>query len=246
MSMLTGNSMRTLMAAMSQQGLQMVGPAEAAITEETKEIPMRDGFQSTIKIHRPTNPPESGSPLIVFYYGGGFVGGDMHQITAGARAFVRLFGATVVTPSYRLAPEHKFPVSQNDAWDSFKWLDEHAGEVGADPKLGFIVAGASAGGTCAAGVVAHAIENKPKNPITGQYLCVPSIMDKDGCPDKYKPYFLSHEQNKDAPILPTDALRSIAEHTRADPKSPWRFAVYSKAPLSEQPPAYFQIDGMDP
>lgn len=234
------------MAMMSQGTLQMIGAAEPAITEELKEIPMRDGYQSTIKIHRPTDPPASGSPVIVYYYGGGFIGGDMHQGTAAARAWVRLFGATVICPSYRLAPEHKFPTGLHDAWDSFKWVDEHAHELGADPQLGFVVGGASAGGVCASTIASHAIENPLKHPITGQYLCVPSIMDKDGCPDKFKPYFLALEHNKDAPVLSTDALRSIQEHTGADDKNPWRHSVYFKTPLSKQPPAYFQIDGMDP
>lgn len=182
----------------------------------------------------------------MLYFGGGFISGDVNQLAAASRAFVRLYNATVVVPWYRLSPEHKFPVSQYDAWDSFKWVDEHAHELGADPKLGFIVGGVSAGGACASAIATHAIENKLKNPITGQYLCVPSIMDKEGCPEKFKAHFLSHEQNKDAPVLPTDALRSIERHANADPKSPWRHTVYSKAPIARQPPAYFQVDGMDP
>ena len=159
----------------SKMNLEQVGPPEAAIIEETKDIPMRDGFQSTIKIHRPSNPPAGGSPLIAFYFGGGFISGDMHQATPAARAWVRLFGATVVTPSYRLAPENKFPTGQNDAWDSIKWLDEHAHEIGADPKVGFIVSGVSAGAVCASAIATNAIEDKLKNPLTGQYLGAPSM-----------------------------------------------------------------------
>ncbi|KAK4503217.1 hypothetical protein PRZ48_006645 [Zasmidium cellare] len=189
---------------------------------------MRDGFQSSIKIHRPKDPPASGSPLIVFFFGGGFVTGSVDQ------------GA------YRLAPEHKFPASQYDAWDSVKWLDEHAIEIGADPKLGFIVSGISAGGTCASAVATYAIENKLKNPITGQFLNVPSLMNKEGCPEKYRPYFISQEQNSEDPILPPASLRVIAGYTGEDPSSPWRFPVYTKSPLSQQPPAYIQVDGRDP
>lgn len=61
------------MDAVSKGGLAMLGPPEAAITEEYKEVPMRDGFKSSIKIHRPTTAPANGSPLIVFYFGGGYV-----------------------------------------------------------------------------------------------------------------------------------------------------------------------------
>jgi acetyl esterase/lipase len=44
--------------------------------EEVLKIPMRDGFESEIRIHRPkkTSPEEKGdgSPLIVLFHGGGF------------------------------------------------------------------------------------------------------------------------------------------------------------------------------
>lgn len=35
-------------------------------------------------------------------------------------------------------------------------------------------------------------------------------------------------------------------HLQEDPTSPWRFPVYTKAPLSQQPPAYIQVDGRGP
>ncbi|KAF2165378.1 hypothetical protein M409DRAFT_24228 [Zasmidium cellare ATCC 36951] len=231
---------------LSEEGRAMLEPPEAGIIEETRTIPMRDGFQSTIKIHRPRHPPSAGSPLIVFFFGGGFITGSVDQGTPFARAWTRLFGATVVCPAYCLAPEHKFPTSQYDAWDSVAWLDSHATELGADPKLGFIVSGISAGGTCASAVATHAIEHQLTNPITGQFLNVPSLMNKEGCPEKYQPYFLANEQNKEDPISPTDALRIIAGYTGEDPASPWRFPVYTKAPLAQQPPAYIQVDGRDP
>lgn len=207
---------------------------------------MRDGFQLKLKIVKPVSSPAGGSPLIVFFFGGGWISGDIEAGTAFARAYARLFGATVVMPSYRLAPEHKFPTSQEDAWDSVKWLDQHASELGADLEQGFIISGVSAGGTNTAVVVARSLEEKLKHPITGQYLCVPSIMTKEHVPEKYRSYFLSHEQNKDAPILPTDALRSLHEHTSWDSTSYMRYPILSKAPLSQQPPAYIQVDGMDP
>jgi acetyl esterase/lipase len=71
------------------------------------EIPMRDGFSSALKILKPAagSPP---GPLIVLCFGGGFVGGTMNQFSKTARALRTLFGATVVSISYRLAPEYKF------------------------------------------------------------------------------------------------------------------------------------------
>lgn len=87
-----------------------------------------------------------------------------------ARMFVKAFGAVVVSISYRLAPENKFPTQQMDGWDSAKWIAEHASELGADPKQGFLMTGVSAGGCVASAVVTKAIEEPLAHPFTGQWL----------------------------------------------------------------------------
>lgn len=207
---------------------------------------MRDGHKNAANVHRPASRPSSGSPLIVMFFGGGWISGTKDANTAFARAYVRAFGATVVSPDYRLSPEHKFPVPQQDAWDAVKWLDDHAGELGADLKQGFIVSGVSAGAVNSAVAATHAIENPLTHPITGQYLHVPSTMTEESVPEKYKSYFKAYEQNREAPILPTSALAALKGHTGWDAKSPWRYVIESKASLSKQPPAYIQVDGMDP
>ena len=236
-----------MMEELSKQGLAMLGAPEAGLTEEYKDIEMRDGFKSTIKIHRPTTAPAGGSPLIVFCFGGGWIAGDMHAGTAYARAWVRLFGAVVVNISYRLAPKYKFPTSQFDGIDSVKWLAEHASEIGADPTKGFIVGGASAGGQLTSIITNASIAEKFKYPLTGQWLCVPSLMDTPCVPDKYKQYFLSREHNQDVPILPASALDEIKKHVEWDDNSPYRYPVLNKdVPLSKIPPTYFQVDGLDP
>ncbi|KAK3722235.1 hypothetical protein LTR37_002668 [Vermiconidia calcicola] len=240
-------SVFTALEEFSKQGLAMIGEPESSVKEEFKDIPMRDGFQSTLKIHRPTEPPADGSPLIIFCFGGGFIAGDMHAGTTYARAFVRLFGAVVVNISYRLAPKYKFPVSWHDGIDSAKWLAEHASEVGADPSKGFVVGGISAGGNLSSVITNASIEEKFANPITGQWLCVPSLMDENSVPEKYKPYFLSMEHNVDAPVLPSSALHELKKHIESDDDSPLRHPVLNKAvPLSKLPPTYLQADGLDP
>ena len=74
-------------------------------TELYHDIPMRDGFMSSLKVHKPAQGPPG--PLIVLAFGGGFVGGSKDQFTRIARALVGLCRATVVSISYRLAPEFK-------------------------------------------------------------------------------------------------------------------------------------------
>lgn len=226
--------------------LAQLGPAEPTLLESDETIPMRDGFHSTVKIHKPAASSATGSPLIVLIFGGGFISGSKDQLTGYARAMVRLFGAVVVNISYRLAPEHKFPKGQEDCWDSVQWLAAHAEELGADPTLGFIVGGVSAGGTSSLVVTQLAVEHKLSPPITGQWLSVPAIMDAQHVPQKYRKLFLSREQNASAPIVSADALAAFKHHTAWGDSSPLRFPVLSPTPLKDLPPTYIQADGMDP
>jgi acetyl esterase/lipase len=106
--------------------------------ETYHDIPMRDGFMSSLKIQRPSDSQPG--PLIVLCFGGGFVGGTNAQFEKTGRVLVNLFGATVVSISYRLGPEHRFPFGQHDTEDSMRWIAQNAeGDViGSDPKKGFV------------------------------------------------------------------------------------------------------------
>lgn len=114
---------------------------------------------------------------------------------------MRLLGAVVVSISYRLAPEHKWPVPWNDAWDNTVWIAAHAAELGADPEKGFVVGGVSAGGAMSA-FIASQPQNEPLvHTITGKWLSVPSLMPANSLPPKYQLLRRSMIDNKDAPIL---------------------------------------------
>jgi acetyl esterase/lipase len=93
---------KTQLKAQSQGVLQKLGSPPEGIEEFYHEIPMRDGFKSSLKVFRPTN---GGGPLYVLAFGGGFIGGDNDQLSVEARSLVKLLGATVVNISYRVAPE---------------------------------------------------------------------------------------------------------------------------------------------
>ena len=224
--------------------MAQIGAPEASITEERKSIAMRDGFESELKIHRPTQTPAAGSPLIVFIFGGGWISGDNDAGTALARAWIRLFGAVVVNISYRLAPEHKYPTGQYDALDSVKWIADHASEIHADPSKGFIIGGISAGGQLTAMVTAQSLKNKLAHPITGQWLGVPSLMNRDNVPAKYKDHFLSLDHNQNVPILPAQALVDLKGLCEWDDKSELRWPILSDP--SGTPPTFLQADGLDP
>ena len=241
-------AMAGAMAMMTQMQLAQLGPPNPELlTEDYIEIPMRDGYQSKLKVLKPVNKPAGGSPLVVFAFGGGFIGGDCDQGTAVGRMLVKAFGAVVVQISYRLAPANKFPTSHHDAWDSVKWIADNAtSTLAANPEKGFIMSGVSAGGNIASSMVTNAISEPLAHPFTGQWLAVPVVLDDAHTPEKYKKYHLSLKHNTDTPILAARDIDAINNHTSSDMDSPWRFPILSKSPLSKQPKAYIQSDGMDP
>lgn len=84
-------------------------------------------------------------PVVVFYHGGGFVLDNVAGAEASARAIAGPSNAIVVTPDYRLAPDHKFPAAQDDSLAAYRWVLENAASFGGNPmKIAFAGEGAGA------------------------------------------------------------------------------------------------------
>jgi acetyl esterase len=97
--------------------------------------------------YRPTTG--DGQPLLVFYHGGGQVIGNLDTHDDLCRKICREGELHVLSVDYRLAPEHKAPAGNDDAFAAFQWALDHAGELGADPDR-VAVGGDSAGANQAA------------------------------------------------------------------------------------------------
>ncbi|MGE4651773.1 MAG: alpha/beta hydrolase [Myxococcota bacterium] len=90
----------------------------------------------------------SGSPVIVFFHGGGLLIGDKSQGEFVAKALVPR-GIGVVAANYRLSPAVTHPAHVQDAAAAFAWTIEHIADYGGDPKRVYL-AGHSAGAYMAA------------------------------------------------------------------------------------------------
>jgi len=226
--------------------LSSLDPRASDVTEFYQPINMRDGYVNTVKITKPAT--SVAGPLFVLGHAGGFVGGSSEQLTSEARALARLFGATTVSVAYRLAPEHTFPTPQLDVWDCCKWISDHATEstLNADPAQGFILGGVSVGGSMAAALSRKFQDEPLSHALTGQWLCVASLMDDNCVPSQFKDVFLAREQSRDAPLLNKSSLEALQRWSQWDATSDLRYAINSKSDISLQPRTYLQVGAMDP
>ncbi|MDH6591872.1 acetyl esterase/lipase [Variovorax sp. TBS-050B] len=99
--------------------------------------------------------PVSGQrPLVVFFYGGAWTGGDRASYRFLGEALAAR-GAVVVVPDYGLSPSHTYPVFVRDSALAVKWALDNAARLGADPKRVHVM-GHSSGGYNAAMVALDA------------------------------------------------------------------------------------------
>lgn len=113
---------------------------------ENFTLPTRDGFDLPVRLVAPSDEP---LPVLVYFHGGGFTIGSIATHDVLCRHLSHLAHCAVVSVAYRLAPEHRFPVAFEDAWDALTWVAKQGPEMGLDTTR-IAVGGDSAGGTLAA------------------------------------------------------------------------------------------------
>jgi len=102
----------------------------------------------TLDVWRPAHPSHGKLPVVIFFYGGGWVAGSRDGYRFAARAFAKQ-GFVVVVPDYRKVPAVRFPAFVEDGADAVKWTHDHIAEYGGDPDR-IALAGHSAGSHIAA------------------------------------------------------------------------------------------------
>ncbi|RKK75255.1 hypothetical protein BFJ69_g7845 [Fusarium oxysporum] len=210
------------------------------------DIPMRDGHMSNIRVYQPASSTPVG--LFVLLHGGGFCLGDNANVGLDPQALATLHDITVVSISYRLAPENKFPTAPNDVWDTMVWLTTtaNARSVGIQLSNRFFIGGISAGANLAA-VTAQQWVTKAKKPsISGVWLSMPMLLDAAIVPERFKEVWISREQNAEAMILDKPALDFIKSVYAPDVLSADYSPFNAETAHERFPPVYFQICGQDP
>src|ERR1700691_4563295 len=111
-------------------------------------------------------PRQAAGGTVVHLHGGGWVVGDVETHDPLCRRVANATGARVVSVDYRLAPEHPFPASLDDAEDVLHWLWTE------DPGRPLGVAGDSAGASLAAGLALRARDKQI--PLAAQLMLYPA------------------------------------------------------------------------
>jgi acetyl esterase len=125
------------------KGLAALGGEGAAVASvDERNI---DGVPALVV----TPTGEGPFPVLVWIHGGGWVIGSAVDSLATARDLAAGARCIVVSPDYRLAPEHKAPAALDDCLAVTGWVLDHADDFGGDPRR-VAVGGDSAGGNLSA------------------------------------------------------------------------------------------------
>jgi len=164
---------------------------------DTTDLVIETG--SRLHVHRPKGL-DGPLPVVVNFHGGGWAIGTPEQSDWLASRVAELTGSVVVSPTYRLAPEHPYPAAVDDAWAVLRWVADHAAELGGDPTR-LAVMGDSVGGNLAA-VIALMARDAGGPALRAQVLVYPAV-------EMYERY-PSEDANAHALVLTSKQMHTFA------------------------------------
>jgi acetyl esterase/lipase len=110
---------------------------------------------------------------LLFFHGGGYVMGNLDSEEPRCFHLASRANCVVVSPDYRLAPEHPFPAGFDDCYRALCWVVEQSERLGVDAHR-VAVGGVSSGGGLAASV-AHRCRDEKDPELALQLLLFPTL-----------------------------------------------------------------------
>ena len=160
----------TMASTKLQFGSQVIdAPRTIPIPTRHGEIPALVYAPTTADLARQTAAGQR-PPVHVITHGGAFVVRVPLQEDNVARYLASELGAYVVVPDFRVAPQVRFPAQEEQSFDAFTWVHDHAQEMGWDGQR-VSIGGPSAGGKLALSVALMAIDAGSAAPVavTSEY-----------------------------------------------------------------------------
>ncbi len=139
---------KTAKAAPSAAARPLLKPLKGAVAKVYKTV---DGWRLQVHIFFPKgHRPDEKRPAMVFFFGGGWIGGSPGHFRRQAQHLADL-GMVAVCPEYRTRNRCGTPpfACVEDGKSAMRWVRAHAAELGIDPNR-IAAGGGSAGGHVAA------------------------------------------------------------------------------------------------
>ncbi|KAL4742465.1 Alpha/Beta hydrolase protein [Aspergillus similis] len=220
------------------------------VTEQEIEIPMREGCTILANVYFSADPATAYTalPIFIFFHGGGFCIGSRYDDFESNRSIALRNNVIVVSPEYRLAPEHAFPTAVYDGLDTLQWVAANAQRIhpSASPSTGLIIGGTSSGGNIANAVIY--LNRDQENPIavSGQFLSVAPLLPHPVVPAKYRQAYTSAEENRAFAIPPPELVELFVSAYKPDIHSPLVTPFNNPRGHADIPRTYIQVCGLDP
>jgi acetyl esterase len=210
------------------------GPQVDRIADVT--IPGPDGNHIPARVYTPEG--EGPFPVLCYFHGGGWVIGSIEMADATARSLCVGAECVVVSPDYRMAPEHPFPAPLEDCFAVTEWAVAATEPHGGDGSR-LAVSGGSAGGNLAAGVTMMARDRGGPR-LAFQFLEYPAT-DHDFETGSYR-------ENAEGMLLSRAALIWFWDNYVPDPadRDDPRASPLRSTDLSGLPPALVITAELDP
>jgi acetyl esterase len=201
---------------------------------ENFTLPARDGHAVPVRLYAPAGEK---LPVLVYFHGGGFTIGSVTTHDVLCRTLSHLAQCAVLSVGYRLAPEHKFPVAHDDAWDAVQGVARHGAGWGLDVSR-IAVGGDSAGGTLAAACAIQA--RAAALPLALQLLFYPGCAAHQDTP--------SHKTFAQGFVLEASHISYFFNHylRSAADREDWRFSPLNAPEVEGVAPAWFGLAECDP
>ncbi|KAL4876537.1 Alpha/Beta hydrolase protein [Aspergillus karnatakaensis] len=133
-----------------------------------------------LRVYKPQSSTESSNTpnhqkktVGVYIHGGGWALGSVDQEDAITRLISKTFNMTLVSVSYRLAPEHKYPSALDDCLEAVDWVLKNLNATS------ILLTGPSAGGNLSFGTALKLIDQGRGDIVKGVVALVPVTIHPD-------------------------------------------------------------------
>lgn len=177
-------------------------------------------------------------PLLVFFHGGGWIGGSLPAVENFCKGVSDQADCVVISVDYHLAPEHPFPEGLEDSYAAIKWAIANKEDLKIDPNQ-ISVGGDSSGGNFAA-VLSLMAKDRKEFSIAKQILIYPAINLVD---------LMVSDDVSDFPFPPgmikvMEVMNSLYFKGKVDKRNPYISPAFAKD-LSNLPPALIAVGDQD-